>query len=41
MQHSKLNIQLDTIKEYLNKLKTKGFLIRKGTTSKGCWEVKK
>ncbi len=38
---NKLNIKLDTIKEYLNKLKTKGFLARKGTTSKGYWEVKK
>jgi len=37
----KLGVKLDTIKEYLNKLKSKGILTRKGTTSKGYWKVKK
>jgi ATP-dependent DNA helicase RecG len=37
----KLNVKLDTVKEYINKLKAKGILARKGTTNKGYWEVKK
>lgn len=36
----KLSISADTVKEYLEKLKKKGVLVRKGKTSSGYWEVK-
>ena len=37
---SKLKISVDTVKEYLNKLKKKGLLVRVGKTSAGYWEIK-
>ncbi|HSV43931.1 MAG TPA: winged helix-turn-helix transcriptional regulator, partial [Candidatus Bathyarchaeia archaeon] len=36
-----LGIKLDTVKEYIKRLKNKKLLKRVGTTSKGHWEVKK
>lgn len=36
---AKLNIKLDTVKEYLKKLKKKGILKRVGKTSRGYWEI--
>lgn len=36
-----LGIKLDTVKEYIKRLKNKKLLKRIGTTSKGHWEVKK
>jgi len=35
-----LGIKLDTVKEYINKLKKKGVLKRVGKTSAGYWEIK-
>ncbi len=34
-----LNITPGTIKEYLERLKEKGFIKRKGRTSAGYWEI--
>ncbi|MBI2598185.1 MAG: winged helix-turn-helix transcriptional regulator, partial [Candidatus Diapherotrites archaeon] len=35
-----LGIKIDTIKEYLQRLKKKGILTRKGGAQKGYWEVR-
>ena len=35
----KLGISSDTVKEYIEKLKKKGVLVRIGKTSGGHWEV--
>jgi DNA-binding Lrp family transcriptional regulator len=36
---SKLEIKRDTVKEYLQRLKGKGFLVREGTPRSGRWIV--
>ncbi len=33
----KLDMRRDTVKEYLNRLKTKGLLVREGTPKSGQW----
>ncbi len=34
-----LGIGIDTVKEYIKRLKDKGVLMRRGKTSAGYWEV--
>lgn len=36
---SQLEIRIDTVKEYLHRLKGKGFLVREGNTRSGHWIV--